>query len=80
MSKHTPGPGMLHVFVHHDNSVTETDALHADVSYVREDIFDDLLAALKFARPFMAMANLESSQDLISDIDAAIAKAKGESE
>ena len=38
----------------------------------------DLLAALIFARPFMDVADLDSSQDLISDIDIAIAKAKGE--
>ena len=37
----------------------------------------DLLDALQFARPFMAVANLDSSQDLITPIDNAIAKAKG---
>lgn len=39
----------------------------------------EMLVALKFARPFMAVANQDSSQDILTPIDNAIKKAEGKS-
>ena len=39
----------------------------------------EMLVALKMARPFMAVANQDSSQDILTPIDNAIKKAEGKS-
>ncbi len=57
-----------------DGKVTDECRRLARLFAASEYMFE----ALKFARPFMAVANLDSSQDLISPIDDAISKAKGE--
>ena len=92
MSGHTPGPRRLYFFVHHDGSVTETDALHADAAYVRADIADEMLAALEAVAPHLNVWNegyMPASDgywtgDVPADVEnavgRAIAKAKGETE
>ena len=73
MSEHTPGPRRLHVYVR-DGVMSLTSGVHADdTPYVRADIADAMLAALELT--------IEWSPDIPTDaIEAAIAKAKGETE
>ena len=91
MTKHTPGPWQAKGQNIYPEGPTELSRLLATVflptlgGNVDERNANarliaaapDMLAALKFAKPFMALVDLDSSQDVVGPILDAIAKAEG---